>query len=95
MSTKQELLRRLAQAGDTSLSGQELAGSLGVSRAAVHKAAAALRAEGWPICAQAGLGYRLAAGADLLSEQAVRALEGMEGSDFLIFLVRALELRNN
>ena len=44
MSTKQELLRRLAQAGDTSLSGQELAGSLGVSRAAVHKAAAALRA---------------------------------------------------
>lgn len=73
MSTKQELLRRLAQAGDTSLSGQELAGSLGVSRAAVHKAAAALRAEGWPICAQAGLGYRLAAGADLLSEQAVRA----------------------
>ena len=29
------------------------------------------------------------------SEQAVRALEGMEGSDFLIFLVRALELRNN
>ena len=29
------------------------------------------------------------------SEQAARALEGMEGSDFLIFLVRALELRNN
>ena len=31
----------------------------------------------------------------IIMEQAVRALEGMEGSDFLIFLVRALELRNN
>ena len=29
------------------------------------------------------------------SEQAAHALEGMEGSDFLIFLVHALELRNN
>lgn len=73
MGTKQELLSRLAAQPGRAVSGQELAEALGVSRAAMHKAAAALRAEGWPIQAQPGRGYTLAAGADLLSGSAVRA----------------------
>ena len=47
MSTKQELLRRLAQAGDASLSGQELAEWLGQPRRGAQSGGA-LRAEGWP-----------------------------------------------
>ena len=41
-TTRQALLQALSAAGGAYISGQQLAGQLGVSRAAVHKAAAAL-----------------------------------------------------
>ena len=41
-STRQALLQALSAAGGEYVSGQQLADTLGVSRAAVHKAAAAL-----------------------------------------------------
>ena len=40
-TTRQALLQALSAAGGAYISGQQLAGQLGVSRAAVHKAAAA------------------------------------------------------
>ena len=43
-STKQALLQALSAAEGTYISGQQLAEALGVSRAAVHKAAQALSA---------------------------------------------------
>ena len=43
-STKQALLQALSAAEGSYISGQQLAERLGVSRAAVHKAAAALSA---------------------------------------------------
>lgn len=64
-----ELLRR---AGDGYVSGQELSGGLGVSRAAVWKAIDSLRQEGYTIEARTGLGYRLTAAPDALTEREVR-----------------------
>ena len=46
VSTRQALLQALSAAGGSYVSGQQLAETLGVSRAAVHKAAAALTAQG-------------------------------------------------
>ncbi len=55
------------------LSGEEAAKSLSVSRAAVWKAVEALRAEGLPVEAVRGLGYRLVRGSDVLCEAALQA----------------------
>ena len=49
VSTRQALLQALSAAGGSYVSGQQLAETLGVSRAAVHKAAAALTAQGYAL----------------------------------------------
>lgn len=48
-STKQALLQALSAAEGAYISGQQLAEALGVSRAAVHKAAQALLAQGYAL----------------------------------------------
>ena len=48
-STKQALLQALSAAEGAYISGQPLAEALGVSRAAVHKAAQALSAQGYAL----------------------------------------------
>ncbi|OIO70952.1 MAG: biotin--[acetyl-CoA-carboxylase] ligase [Zetaproteobacteria bacterium CG12_big_fil_rev_8_21_14_0_65_55_1124] len=57
-ATREALLHRLSS-GDKELSGEELAGSLGISRTAVWKHVHALQAEGLDIRAERGRGYRL------------------------------------
>lgn len=71
---KSQVLAALEQAGGRFLSGQELAEQLSVSRTAVWKAVAALRADGLPIDAVTNRGYALPAGVDLLHKEAVTAL---------------------
>lgn len=71
-STKQALLRALSEAGGSYISGGRLADELGVSRAAVHKAAAALSAQGYIIDAAPRRGYRLTGG-DAFCAEAVGA----------------------
>ena len=61
-STKQALLQALSAAEGSYISGQQLALRLGVSRAAVHKAAAALSAQGYTLEAVSRRGYRLVGG---------------------------------
>ena len=61
-ATKQALLAALSAAQGECISGQQLAQQLGVSRAAVHKAAAALAAQGYALEAAPRRGYRLAGG---------------------------------
>ena len=70
---KAEILAALDAARGQYLSGQELAQRLGVSRTAVWKAVAALRADGLPIQAVTNRGYTLAADADLLHADAIAA----------------------
>lgn len=66
LSLKYDILERLRAGGY--VSGQSLAGELGKSRAAVWKAVAALRKEGYPVSAHAGMGYILDSESDVLSE---------------------------
>ena len=67
-ATKQALLAALAAAQGECISGQQLAQQLGVSRAAVHKAAAALAAQGYALEAAPRRGYRLAGGDPFCAE---------------------------
>ena len=69
-STKQALLQALSAAEGSYISGQQLAERLGVSRAAVHKAAAALSAQGYTLEAVSRRGYRLVGGDPFCAEAA-------------------------
>jgi len=70
--SREEIKRALIQRLGSRTSGQELAKSFGISRAAVWKAVQSLRAEGYEIEASRR-GYRLASMPDLLSEDLVKA----------------------
>lgn len=58
------------------LSGEEISGQLGLSRAAVWKAVDALRRDGYGIEARTGLGYRLVETPDALTEPEIRSFLG-------------------
>ena len=70
--SKERVYARLRAAGGGYVSGQELSTGLGVSRAAIWKAIDSLRQEGYTIEARTGLGYRLTAVPDALTEREVR-----------------------
>ena len=74
MSRKQIL--ELLRSEEGFLSGQELSRRLGLSRAAVWKAVESLRKEGYEIEARTGLGYRLSAAPDVLTEAEIRSRLG-------------------
>lgn len=74
MAVKDAVLQALERARGERLSGGRLAQQLGVSRAAVHKAIAALRVGGMAIDGVPGEGYRLAAADDSLTAAGVQAL---------------------
>ena len=67
MSSREAVLS-LLRGEEGFLSGQELSRRLQLSRAAVWKAVDALRGEGYEIEARTGLGYRLTAAPDVLTE---------------------------
>ena len=76
---KEQLLRLLEEERGIYRSGEEVAERLGVSRAAVWKAAKALQKEGYAIEAVQGRGYCLAAGCDVLSAEGVKKFLHAEG----------------
>ncbi|MBQ6359717.1 MAG: biotin--[Lachnospiraceae bacterium] len=67
---KRKILTILRNA-EGSVSGQELCGKLGVTRAAVWKVIESLRADGYEIEAVPRVGYKLAASPDVLTEAEV------------------------
>lgn len=73
MSTKSQLLALLNENTGKYISGQKAADMLGISRAAVNKAATSLRKEGYPIFSRTGLGYSLRGKIDILSESSIGA----------------------
>lgn len=85
MGVKDAVLQALEQARGERLSGGMLAERLGVSRAAVHKAIGALRANGLAIDGVPGEGYRLATSDDSLTAAGVQALleTGFVGRELL------------
>ena len=74
MSTKTELLKYLDDNFGTYVSGEKLAKELGVSRAAVNKAARSLRQSGYKIYSRTSQGYCLRDKVDILSEASVETL---------------------
>ena len=75
MSSREAVLS-LLRGEEGFLSGQELSRRLGLTRAAVWKAVDALRREGYEIEARTGLGYRLTAAPDVLTEAEIRSFLG-------------------
>lgn len=71
MNTKESLLALLENRRGTFVSGEEAAGALSVSRAAVCKAVKSLRQEGYAIDAVTNRGYRLSPAGDILSVQGI------------------------
>ena len=72
MTTREKLLGLLEENREAYLSGEELAKTLAVSRAAVWKAVKSLQQEGYPIDAVTNRGYRLSRGGDRLSAPGIR-----------------------
>lgn len=70
-STVARVFSALREAGESGVSGERLAGALGLSRASVWKAIATLRDEGCRIDAVSGHGYRLVSVADVLRAELV------------------------
>ena len=71
MTTKEKLLALFESSRGVYYSGEEIAKSLNVSRAAVWKAVKALRAEGYCIDAVPNKGYCLSVQSDILSPQGI------------------------
>lgn len=92
MTLKEQVLSRLEQHRDISLSGQELAEELGVSRNAVWKAINALKREGYAIESSTNRGYRLSADCDRLSEGQIR--EGLSDKQLPVFVFPSLDSTN-
>lgn len=72
MTTKEQLLTLLEDRQGSFVSGEELAGALKLSRAAICKAVKALRQEGYAIEAVTNRGYRLSPESDIVSVQGVK-----------------------
>ena len=74
MSTKTELLKYLDKNFGVYVSGEKLAKELGISRAAVNKAARSLRQSGYKIYSRTSQGYCLREKVDILSEASVETI---------------------
>lgn len=76
-SRRAEVLAALRAAGDGGVSGEALAGRLGISRVAVGKHVSALRTLGYVVDARPGSGYRFVSAPDLpLPEEVAPLLRG-------------------
>lgn len=76
MSTKSELLSILQDQYGSFVSGEKVASKLGLSRAAINKAAASLQKAGYKILSRPNQGYKLLEKTDLLSREAILASLG-------------------
>lgn len=87
MKIKDQILALFEENKGKFFSGEELAGSLSVSRAAVWKAVNTLRNEGYAIDAVTNKGYCMSVNTDILSPQGIRKYlkESNKGLELLVF----------
>ena len=71
--SREQVLALLRAEDGAFLSGEQLSERLGLSRTAVWKAVKALRQEGYEIEARTGMGYRLVAAPNVLTEAEIRS----------------------
>ncbi len=86
MTTREKLRQLLEERAGFFVSGQQVASSLEITRAAVWKAVRQLRAEGDAIEAVPNRGYRLSPENDRLSESGIREELGADADQFHILL---------
>lgn len=94
MNTKDKVLRVLEDNHGAHISGEIIAGQLGVSRNAVWKAVKALQAEGYGIEAVTNKGYGLSRKNDLLSPQSIERYLP-KGHPFALSVRRRLDSTNS
>jgi BirA family biotin operon repressor/biotin-[acetyl-CoA-carboxylase] ligase len=94
MSVKAYVLKKLEENRGLYFSGEELAGSLFVSRAAVWKAIKQLEAEGYQIDAVQNKGYCLASNNDMISPEGIRTYLNVENKELEIYVYEVTESTN-
>lgn len=94
MSVKTEVLHILERYKGESISGQELAEKLGVSRTAVWKAINLLKEEGYEINGVSNRGYSLSTASDVLSSEGIRPFLNSEYKDIPITVYKTIGSTN-
>lgn len=94
MSVKESVLKILEENRETSISGEELAKYLSVSRAAVWKAINALRGEGYNITAVTNRGYQLTKDNDLLSAEGIKIFLNPKYNENYIRVYKTIDSTN-
>lgn len=94
MSVKNEVLHILEQCKGKSISGQELAEKLGVSRTAVWKSIKSLKEEGYLIDGISNKGYSLSLSSDVLSPEGIRPFLKDEFKDIPITVYKTINSTN-
>jgi BirA family biotin operon repressor/biotin-[acetyl-CoA-carboxylase] ligase len=94
MSTKGNVLKALEENKGGSVSGEELASRLGISRAAVWKAIQELRKEGYRVDAITNKGYSLARDSDVLSAEGILPYVKIPAMTDRIHVFRTVESTN-
>ena len=93
MTAKERILRRLRESGGY-VSGEELSALLGVTRAAVWKDVARLRAEGYGIDSATNRGYRLVSCPDRYSPEEITAGLETEALGKTVFCFGSIDSTN-
>lgn len=94
MSVKTKVLHILEMYKGESISGQELAEKLGVSRTAVWKAINSLKEEGYEINGISNKGYSLSIASDVLSSEGIRPFLSSEYKDIPITVYKTIGSTN-
>lgn len=94
MSVKNDVLHMLEQNKGKSISGQELAEKLGVSRTAVWKAINSLKEDGFFIEGVSNKGYSLAVSSDLLSSEGIRIYLNVQYKEIPIKVYKSINSTN-
>lgn len=84
MSVKKSVLQALEENRETSISGEQLAKKLNISRSSVWKAIKSLKEEGYTIGATTNKGYRLEAGTDVLSFEGIHQWLAPKNQEIII-----------
>lgn len=95
MTVKEQVLKALENHKGDNISGESLAETMGVSRAAVHKAIKALREEGYEIEAVTNRGYCLSETSDMLSAQGIDTHLIPRLKDLPIYVYKTVDSTNN
>lgn len=95
MSVKSEVLHILESNKGKTISGQELADILKVSRTAVWKAINSLKNEGYPIETASNKGYILSTSSDVLSSEGIKLYLNEEYKNIPIFVYKTIGSTNS